>query len=402
MLKSSLSLCQDAGDDRGTALALHLLGIVAETRTDYTAATMYYDESLSIARGLADAALIRQPLYNLGSIAMSRGEPQRARACWQEALALARQIGDANGEASSLTALGFAARQVRALDEAQVYFVQALQLRRDLGDRLGVENVLRLLADLEVALGDLDAALEHAEESLAIAREVGHAWGIVSADEVLAQVKRRQGDFDAARDYAGAMLQGAQDLSDGKRIHGALWEFAAITAAAGNGREAITVFAAAETLRESIGFQVGQDYAAEMDAKVSAIHDQLGEAAFAAAWRSGAALSTEEAAAYVLSDALSDRRADRDASEQPPASYIRTTTPAPTEALQALQRRLTARELEVLRLLAAGHSNHTIAQRLVVSERTVEHHIAHIYRKLDLRGRVDAAAFALRHGLVEP
>ena len=62
---------------------------------------------------------------------------------------------------------------------------------------------------------------------------------------------------------------------------------------------------------------------------------------------------------------------------------------------------LTPRELEVLRLVAAGHSTRAIAAQLGVSERTVEHHVAHIYRKIDARGRVDATAFALRHGVAD-
>jgi DNA-binding CsgD family transcriptional regulator len=61
---------------------------------------------------------------------------------------------------------------------------------------------------------------------------------------------------------------------------------------------------------------------------------------------------------------------------------------------------LTARELEVLRLLAGGHSNREIGAQLAISERTVEHHIANIYGKIDARGRVDAASFAHRHGLL--
>lgn len=60
---------------------------------------------------------------------------------------------------------------------------------------------------------------------------------------------------------------------------------------------------------------------------------------------------------------------------------------------------LTAREVEVLRLLAGGRSNKEIAARLSLSVRTVEHHVAHIYAKTGAGGRVAATAYALRHGL---
>jgi len=61
---------------------------------------------------------------------------------------------------------------------------------------------------------------------------------------------------------------------------------------------------------------------------------------------------------------------------------------------------LTARELEVLRLVAAGQSNRTIASTLVLSEHTVARHLQNIFRKLDVSSRTAASAFAYEHDLV--
>ena len=65
----------------------------------------------------------------------------------------------------------------------------------------------------------------------------------------------------------------------------------------------------------------------------------------------------------------------------------------------ACPHRLTHREVEVLRLIAAGHSNREIAAALFVSPRTAERHVANIYLKLGAHSKAEAAAYALRHGL---
>jgi DNA-binding NarL/FixJ family response regulator len=61
---------------------------------------------------------------------------------------------------------------------------------------------------------------------------------------------------------------------------------------------------------------------------------------------------------------------------------------------------LTGREVEVLRLVASGHSNAAIATALVVSEKTVARHLSNIFAKLDVGSRTAAAAYAFEHHLV--
>ena len=61
---------------------------------------------------------------------------------------------------------------------------------------------------------------------------------------------------------------------------------------------------------------------------------------------------------------------------------------------------LTTREIEVLRLLARGHTNKDIAERLVISKKTVANHVEHIYTKIAANSRASAALFATKHGLL--
>jgi DNA-binding CsgD family transcriptional regulator len=61
---------------------------------------------------------------------------------------------------------------------------------------------------------------------------------------------------------------------------------------------------------------------------------------------------------------------------------------------------LTAREIEVLILLARGMSNKQIAERLVITPKTAGNHVEHIYAKIDVSNRAAAAMFAVQHGLL--
>lgn len=61
---------------------------------------------------------------------------------------------------------------------------------------------------------------------------------------------------------------------------------------------------------------------------------------------------------------------------------------------------LSPRELDVLRLVAAGKSNRDIAAELVISERTVARHVQNIFAKLRLSSRAAASVFAAEHGLL--
>jgi DNA-binding NarL/FixJ family response regulator len=63
---------------------------------------------------------------------------------------------------------------------------------------------------------------------------------------------------------------------------------------------------------------------------------------------------------------------------------------------------LSPRELEVLKLVAEGHTSREIAELLVISEKTVERHRGHLLVKLGLRDRVALTRYAIRRGLIEP
>lgn len=73
---------------------------------------------------------------------------------------------------------------------------------------------------------------------------------------------------------------------------------------------------------------------------------------------------------------------------------------APVRVRQGWPADLTEREVDVLRLLARGHTNKQIAARLVIAEKTAGHHVEHIYEKAGISTRAGAALFAMQHDLI--
>jgi two-component system response regulator NreC len=107
---------------------------------------------------------------------------------------------------------------------------------------------------------------------------------------------------------------------------------------------------------------------------------------------------------YVLKEAADSELVQAVRSAADGLTYLNPTLGArlaaePPDAASAPDM-LSAREVEVLRLIAQGHTNTEIARQLFLSVRTVESHRAHIQRKTGRQTRADLVAYAQRHGLV--
>jgi len=113
-------------------------------------------------------------------------------------------------------------------------------------------------------------------------------------------------------------------------------------------------------------------------------------------------LPPEELVAAIRVAARGDALVDPSVTRRLISRFAASIAPAktPTARAPGLER-LTARENEVLLLLATGYSNAEIGARLYVGDETVKTHVSRILAKLDLRDRVHAVVYAHRHGLIE-
>jgi HD-GYP domain-containing protein (c-di-GMP phosphodiesterase class II) len=109
------------------------------------------------------------------------------------------------------------------------------------------------------------------------------------------------------------------------------------------------------------------------------------------------ALATDEAAAALRVE-VRRGRIDADAAEDVLTAAGHARSGARERARPA---GLTARELEVLLLVARGASSRDVARQLVIAEKTARNHIEHIYGKLGVSTRAEASLYAMRHGLVD-
>jgi len=146
----------------------------------------------------------------------------------------------------------------------------------------------------------------------------------------------------------------------------------------------VRLLAAAAALRDSLGTPLPPLYRAGHERSVAAARAQLGEQAFAVAWSEGYGITWEQALAA-----------------RGPVTIPIETHPTPrAKSPPTLPFGLTAREVEVLRLLAQGLTDAQIAEQLIISPRTVNTHLKAIYGKMQVSSRVAATRYALDQHLI--
>jgi predicted ATPase/DNA-binding SARP family transcriptional activator len=288
----------EPGDVR--AKALQGAGVLAWNQGDYTAARLFYEQSLAIKRALGDQLAISAQLNNLGNLAMDQGDYDTARQFHEESLVIKRALADQQGIAISLGNLGIVAYQQGDYDTARSFYEESLVLKRALADSRGISITVGNLGNVLFEQGDFPAARSLLEESLALKRELGDKWGIAAILRSLGEVVLRQGDLVAARKHLEESLAIRRELGDRWSIADSLESFAALAFAEEEPERTVLLWGAAEALRESIGTSQPAGERARHDRDLATVRAQLGETAVAALWSRGRMLSDEEAVACTV------------------------------------------------------------------------------------------------------
>jgi non-specific serine/threonine protein kinase len=387
--RAALSWALDGreGDDEARAdLGLRLAAALAQGR--FWNAYGPNEGDRWLRKGLARSGPSPTPvrakaLSEAGWLAIWQGDYQRAVALLEEGKASFEELGDKPGVAASLFHLGVMTIHAGDHERARMLRPEAEALRRELSDRQAIGLLLYSLGMDAVDEADHDRAVALIEECLALNRELGDLRGTAMCLTGLGVVALERHDPDRAAALYEEDLGVLRRLKDKTGTSYGLRGMACVAALRGEASRAARLWGADEALREQIGLPLSPFDRAHPDYEglVNAARPRLGEAAWEEALAEGRAMGPEAAVEYAL---------------QPEPD--RAQGPAPSGP--SLAAGLSAREIEVLRLVARGMSNQQIAASLTISEHTVHRHVSNLLGKLGVSSRTAAVAQAAQLGLL--
>jgi predicted ATPase/DNA-binding CsgD family transcriptional regulator len=351
---------------------------------------VWLDRALAAATAHSTSPAIRgQAAQSASILAWMEGAFDEAAVLAGESLALAREGGTEVDGVWALNLLGMAATSLGRYDEAASYLDAALAHYHQLGAGRGISIILTnraVVADPAQARGYLDEALARCRQSGAQAIQL-----VIVLNE-LGRLACLDGNVIEAGQRFGESLRICWSILDLWSLPKALEGLACLAVLTSQPERAVRLAAAAAALRERTGGPVMVADRGYYEQIVQRARQHLSPASFAAAWDKGRELPLAD----VVADALT--LADESVTPDEPRMTSGDREGGISDGDQAFSG-LSLREREVLRLIAAGHSNADIAQTLYISPRTVSTHAAHILSKLGLTTRPELIAFAHRQGL---
>jgi non-specific serine/threonine protein kinase len=326
LLTSLAELAPENSASRGRLL--WVASCMAASQNDYVGCTALSDESLRIGTEVKDVEVVAWSLI-LG-----------AMPCWME--------GDTAGAAG---------RVASALALARLMRVERAEL-----------DAMHTLSGLSIATGDLDRAIELGEQSVAMSRKLGEIWARAYALTFLAQAIWLRGDKRRAEALACEAVTCKHAVDDRNGLTIVLETLAWMAAELGQHERAASILGSAERVRDESTLTLIELFRPQHEQSVSTVVLAIGQKAFDAEFARGRAMTIGEGVAFAV--------ADQQASK--PMPPVKTASDSV----------LTHRQLEIARLIAEDLTNRQIADRLFLSERTVETHITNMLNKLGLNSRV--------------
>jgi len=418
----ALELAQRLGDSLLEAQALRSLGKLLVRVNNVPAGVQVLERALALAIAVDDPAEVGQCSYRIAYTVRRIGELRRCREMSLARIECARRVHDAYELLDAQAWLALVAVDVGNWSEAEELIAQVEPVVAHMANAQPHEAILRARGHLAYRRGDYAGAERHyraLQESFDKSPEVLGRYQAPLGLVLLRVGKREEAQAHVAHLEAllastapGSMPTApilvfladmALQMGDHQRIlrfyppllvfegqHHNLFLIdrilAAIETLKGDWTAAETHLASAEALARREGVRPELPLVLAGRAELEVARGGRGSAARARALIAEALSLFQELG--MAADVARIRRRLRALPHQPGG-------PATASCPAGLSRR----EIEVLRLVAAGQSNRQIAQELALSEKTVARHLTHIYTKTDTHNRAGAATFAVHHGL---
>ena len=325
---------------------LNALGVLCHSLRQFDRAASYHTEALLLWRTLDDRVSMAQALLDISWQQLDEMKLDQARAYARESLVLARAVGDHQAEARALLLGGLAATESDLVEEAIPALQESLAFFREVGDTANMALAMATLARAEGKRGNDERVKPLLRDAVRLLVQLGNFINLVSPLVAL-----------------GFMAMHSQEQPEGAR-------------------SAAQVFGMLATWSEKLGGTSPWDERPQQQI-IEQLTAVLAADPFAQAFEVGKQMTPVDL--VRLAEQIT----------APAQETILSNPPRPASA----HSRLTAREVEVLRLVATGLTNAQIAHHLSVTPRTVNAHLTAIYRKLDVSSRSGAIRYALDHQL---
>jgi predicted ATPase/DNA-binding CsgD family transcriptional regulator len=366
------------------AKALNALGNLSCIQGDFEVGQGYHERALELWQQSGYKPGIAGVLGNMAHTAWQRGDREKARTLREKSIDLYRELGPRYNVtvANGLYNLSLVVWEQGERERARRLCEEALGMQRDGGDTRGIASTLGSLGNMARAGGDLAAARAYQEESLELSRQLDDRLGIASAYYALGEIAAKEGDGPKAHALHSDSLRIRYQVGNKRSIAASLRALAVVDREGSDPQRLVCLMSAAEALHARIGSPLTPQERDLQEKWLEFGREKLGPSEFTVAWSRGAAMSLDEAVGLALqSSAAAGVGAQEAIREEPPKNP------------------LTAREREVLRLVAVGLSNPEIADHLDLSVFTVQTHLRAILSKLGVKTRVAAVRYAFEHGL---
>jgi len=373
----------NAGDAEGVLRLAGALAIFWQLRGHFFEGRQWLEWALAhTAEAQTDARC--RALVGLSLIQWTQGDLEQAATQAHAALAIAKAINGAEIAAHAIHVLGLIELTHQRWHQGGLLLEQAHGLWRKLGARAEEAQTLQLLSGVAFQLGDRQLSAERADASLVLFRALGHASGAACALCRLAALARDRGDDrEAVLTYREALGLWSSN-NDRWFITWAIAGLAELASTHGQSPSAAALLGYIDTMAQEIGAPISYSSRIYYDRAAATVRIALGAIRFAQSYAAGQALRFDEAVALAMTIAVPEPERD----------------PVSLPARQGSG--LTAREVEVLALIVEGKSDREIAAALFIGHRTAQDHVSHILGKLGVANRTEAAAMAVRDGLVAP